>query len=86
MREQRYVIDEQHPRTAEASGILPDLDEVYFTTGQNKFWNIADALFRRSMTRSTVPTVSHHAPRPILLIETVVIILKINAHERDRDM
>ncbi len=36
MREQRYVIDEHHPRTTEASGILPDLDEVYFTTGQNK--------------------------------------------------
>ena len=28
----------------------------------------------------------HHVPRPILLLQTVVIFLKINAHERERDM
>ena len=29
--------------------------------------------------------VCHHLTRPLLLMETVVIILKINTHERERD-
>ncbi len=55
----------------------------------------------KDMSRGTPPTfvcntevhdevysphrVCHHVTRPLLLMETVVIILKINTHERKRD-